>query len=271
MLTPLRAEWRANRRRAALRVTCGVMAALLLTVLGGLPGLIAPWTFLGKWPGHKFPEIHRWHDGQWGAMMALLLAGSLLGVVRRPEARPVLAQFAVAASAMLVLVNVPFDPLILVGLVTGFLVPMAAIAYLYRPRAALLNLQPAGSPNVLLIIVSVATTVVLARIAWRYYDWQWRNLGGEHAKFQHWTITSTLTLTLLAAGLLAATRRPGARWLGIQAGIALLYLGIAAQRVPDHPGSWGTTGGRLAIAAGLAYIGATLAGAVKASPIVVDG
>jgi len=64
VLKHLRAEWQENRRRPTRRLINGVMAMPLLTVLGGLPGLAAPWARLAKWPGHTSPEVHRWHDGQ---------------------------------------------------------------------------------------------------------------------------------------------------------------------------------------------------------------
>jgi hypothetical protein len=129
---------------------------------------------------------------------------------------------------------------------------------LYPRRAELLDLRPRGLPNVPLALLSVVAGAVLAPVAWRYFDWQLRDLGGEHAKYQHWTITTTLAISLTVAGLLAATRRPGARWLGVVAGIAYAYLGVAALRVPDHAGSWGTSGGWAALLAGTGYVAFTL-------------
>lgn len=53
---------------------------------------------------------------------------------------------------------------------------------------------------------------------------------------------SLLALLLLLAALLAATKQPGWLALGLIAGLAFLYLGIAALFLPDFAGSWGTTG-----------------------------
>jgi hypothetical protein len=249
---------RTVRRAGAFRMVAGGLTLATWTILAGVPGLCAPWFFLGKWPGHKFPEAHRWHDGQWGALFGILLGVNLLGLWLRPAQRPLLAQYVVLAGAALALVNAPFSPLIELGLLAGVLAPVLVVGWLYPNRAALRSLRPAGVPNWPLAALSVAGAGVLAPVAWRYLNWQWDDVGGEHAKFQHWTITTTLLLALLLAGLVAATRRPGARWLGVTAGAAFIYLGLAALRVPDHPGSWGTTGGWFALLAGAGYVSATL-------------
>jgi transposase len=250
---------RGVRRAGVFRVVSGGLALVMWTLMAGLPGLCAPWFFLGRWPGHKYPEVHRWHDGQWGTLFAILLGANLVGLWQRPAQRPLLAQYVALAGAALALVNAPFNPLIELGLLAGVLTPVLVVAWLYPRRAALVSLQPAGRPNWPLALVSIGCAVALAPVAWHYLNWQWDDVGGEHAKFQHWTITTTLLLAFLLAGLLAATRRPGARWLGVTGGIAFIYLGLAALRVPDHPGSWGTTGGWLALLAGLGYIATTLA------------
>jgi hypothetical protein len=240
-----------------LRAILWGMALLAWTVMGGIPGLLAPWTFLGDWPGHQYPEMHRWHDAQWGAMVGILVGGPLLLLARRPGERPLLAQFLLVATGALVLLNAPFDPLILLGLLAGIFGPVLAIAWLHPRRADLRSLRPARL-NWPLVAISLLTGAALARPAWRWYDVQLLRAADEHSQFQHWTITMVLAVAIVAAGLLAATSRPGARELGILAGLALVYLGLAALRVPDHAGSWGSRGGVAAIAAGAAYVAASL-------------
>jgi uncharacterized membrane protein YidH (DUF202 family) len=261
MIAGTHAAARRLRRSTALRVTIWGMALLALTVMGGIPGLLAPWVFVGDWPGHQFPEIHRWHDAQWGAMLGLLIGGSLLLLGRRPASRPVLAQFLVVAAGALVLLNAPFDPLILLGLLAGVLGPIVAIALLYPNRAALLSLRPASlrSFNWPLLAISLLSGVVMARPAWRWYDLQRLGAADEHSQYQHWTIAAVLAVVLVIAGLLAATGRPGSQALGVLAGLTFIYLGIAAIQVPDHAGSWGTRGGALAFVAGIGYVVTTLA------------
>lgn len=247
------------RRSTALRVATWGMLLLAVTVMGGIPGLVAPWFFIGAWPGHQFPEIHRWHDAQWGALFGLLIGGSLAMLARRPAEHPLLVQFVVVAAAVLVLLNAPFDPLILSGLLAGVFGPLAAIALLYPDRAALLSVRPASlrAFNWPLAAVAVLSGAVMARPAWRWYDIQFLRAPEEHSQFQHWTISAVLAVVLVVAGLLAATGRPGSLALGTLAGLTLVYLGLAALRVPDHAGSWGTEGGLLAIVAGSAYLAAT--------------
>ncbi|HUG14648.1 MAG TPA: hypothetical protein VMM78_06475 [Thermomicrobiales bacterium] len=248
------------RRSPALRVLLWGMLLLSLTAMGGIPGLLAPWVFLGDWPGHEFPEIHRWHDAQWGALFGLLIGGSLAFLARRPDDRPLLVQFLLAATGGLVLLNAPFDPLILLGLLFGVFGPIAAIALLLPRRIALTSLRPDSlrAVNWPLVAISLLSGALMARPAWRWYDLQLMRFPDEHSQFQHWTISAVLAVVLVSGGLLAATGRPGSRWLGILCGVTFIYLGLAALRVPDHPGSWGTEGGLLAMAAGVAFIAATL-------------
>jgi len=57
--------------------------------------------------------------------------------------------------------------------------------------------------------------------------------------------------------LFAASRRPGSTLLALVAAACLLYLGIAAISVPGNPGSWGITGGAIAIFGSAACIAIT--------------
>lgn len=227
------------------------MGVLALTAMGGIPGLCAPWFFFGTWPGHEFPEAHRWHDAQWGAMFGIIIGVGLLLLGRERQGRqPALVQFLLLTTASLVLVNLPFNPLILLGLLAGVFTPVAAIAYLYPHRPALRTLRPAGPVNWPLILVAAIICWIILRDSWVYLNYQWDDFGGEHAKFQHWTIGTVQGFVILWAGLIAATNRPGARIAGLLAAAALLFLGLAALRVPDHAGSWGTQGGYWSLAGG---------------------
>ena len=87
--------------------------------------------------------------------------------------------------------------------------------------------------------------------------------------YGRWTGGIILNLCLVLAGLLAATKRPGWRELGILVGITYLYLGAAALTVPDQPGSWGVVGGILALLGGASYIAAALGEAQRASRAVM--
>jgi hypothetical protein len=253
-MTPVR-----DGRLLAFRIT-GWALVLVLTIMGGVPGLLAPWTLIVAFPGHQFPEMHRWHDAQWGALQAILFAVPLVRLLLRPAERPLLLQFLLVATGALVLLNAPFDPLILLGFAFGFCGPVALLAYLSpnRHELRMLGVQPGERLNWALVTLSLLAGGLLARPAWRWYDMQLLGAGDEHSEFQHWAITAVLAFVLVGAGLLAATKRPGWVTLGIIAGVAFVYLGIAAIAVPGHAGSWGTRGGTLAILAGIAYVTATM-------------
>lgn len=260
-VTPFR-----SGRMVAFGIT-GRLMVLVLAVAGAGPGLLAPWTLMAAWPGHQYPELHRWHDAQWGALLVILLAGPLMRLLLRPAERPLLLQFLLVATGALVLLNAPFDPLILLGFAFGLFGPVALLAYLAPERCELrvFGLQPGERLNWALVALSVLVGGLLARPAWRGYDMQLLGAHDEHSTLQHWLLTAMLTVALVTAGWLAATKRPGAVALGIIAGVALVYLGIAAVAVPDHAGSWGTLGGMLAVLAGIAYITATALPAFRAS------
>lgn len=235
------------------------LGVLVLTAMAGIPGLAAPWFFFGTWPGHKFPEAHRWHDAQWGAMFGIVLGAGLLLLWRERTGRqPALVQFLLLASASLVLVNLPFNPLILLGLLAGVFTPVAAVAYFYPNRPSLRALRPTGAINWPLIVVAGVIAAAILRDSWLYLNYQWDNFGGEHAKFQHWTIGTVQGFVILWGGLIAATNRPGSRCVGLLTAASLVYLGLAALRVPDHAGSWGTSGGYWSIAGGVLLAGLTL-------------
>ena len=89
----------------------------------------------------------------------------------------------------------------------------------------------------------------------------------EHALHHHWMGSAAVAVALALAGLLAATRRPGWRALGIIIGLAYLYLGLAALAIPQADGSWGIDGGLLALLGGSGFLVATvLEGRRSATP-----
>jgi len=88
--------------------------------------------------------------------------------------------------------------------------------------------------------------------------WQIQGVGGEHATANEWVSDVEHSFFLLIAMFLASTKRPGWQTLGILTGIVFIYLGIAALALPNYAGSWGVTGGIVALIGGLFYIAATI-------------
>src|SRR5438034_1395055 len=65
---------------------------------------------------------------------------------------------------------------------------------------------------------------------------------------------------LILAGVLASTKRPGWKWLGIITGLTYCYLGVIALIVPSYAaGAWSQAGGLFALFLGALYILITLA------------
>ena len=53
--------------------------------------------------------------------------------------------------------------------------------------------------------------------------------------------------------------------------MVFLYLGVAALALPNHAGSWGVTGGILALIGGMLYIVATIKEAGKTALVSAHG
>jgi plastocyanin len=121
----------------------------------------------------------------------------------------------------------------------------------------LLRFSREGPLSLPLFGLSLLAAAFLAPDAWNLLHLQFAGLGGEHATQNHWVLTAELELMLVLGGLLAATKRPGWRILGILVGLAFVYLGLASISAPHFDGSWGTLGGILATLGGWSFVGAT--------------
>src|SRR5215467_9711074 len=96
-------------------IVFGIVAGLLtlLVLYGGFGDLL----LLSGQTG--FPsDIHRWHEGQSGALMVIVFGGCLLALLWQPQNRPLLAQFLVLSIAILCLAfatvsGAGFNPIVL--------------------------------------------------------------------------------------------------------------------------------------------------------------
>jgi len=231
------------------------LVTLLLLALGGLHGMLAPWlgqVWVASEEGIQHPEIHFWHDGQFGALLILLI-GSLLTSFREPRERVLLAQFFALSVGVYLLALAVFDP--------GSVVFFGLILYLpivvHPALRNLLHFRSAGRRSTPLIALSLCAAVLLLPAAWNALRWQVA-AADEHALANHWITAVVLTIVRVLAGLLAATRRPGWRALGFLTGLTYLYLGAAAITLPNQAGSWGTLGGVVSLLGGLGFLATTL-------------
>lgn len=242
---------RPRHRRIAFTIFVALTAAFFAVGFGAAASLLAPWSIITFGPSDPHPELHRWHSVQSGATFGILFAGSLVALLRQPQAKPVVAQFFVAGTIVLAAALVAFDAASLMLLSVG-----AQVAALY-PQRRLLLANPWPSLRQIdpwRLVLALATVAILAPDAVRSLRSQIDGSGGEHASLNHWGLSFGLALLLVLAALLAASERPGARIMAMITGIALIYLGVAALAIPDHDGSWGIAGGTLATLGGLAYL-----------------
>ena len=214
-------------------------------------------------PGQSgFPSIiHRWHEAQSGAFMTILLGGSLLALLWKPQNKPLLMQYILLSIGIVCLffataTGAGFMPIVLViGVVF-----IAILAFAYpRPRD-LLNFRSKASLSYPLLAITVVAAILLAPIIARELNYQILGMTQQdvHALNYHWLTSVVLALLLILGGSMAATRRPGWRALAFIVGITYLYLGSMALLLPDYAGSWGTIGGVLGLLAGLGYISVTV-------------
>ena len=259
------AEIATERARRDWRgiVFSAVSALIALFLLKAVaPLLLAPWTVAGPATPHYTPELHRWHHADISALVGLLICGSLLAALPRPRRAPLLTQFVLLASGLLALACVyPFRPSTLIPAVAVIALVVAA----YPDRRALLAFSREGSTSRPLLALAVAAAVPLLLNAWANLRLQYTDVS-QHARDNHWLGSVALALALIVAGLLAATGRPGWRALGVITGGAYLYLGATALSIPTHDGSWGLTGGVLALLGGAAYLALTALEARRGRP-----
>jgi hypothetical protein len=252
-----------RRWRIALFAVVGTLVALaFLLMFGGVETLGEPWGIVLHAPEPDYTQsLHSWHQGQWAAQIGLLLGASLVLSLWRPRTRPLLMQFFLAGVLIHIVVNVAVAQsgieawpwyVYLIELAP----PLLMLAVYPAPRL-LLDLRPndrASRPLLLLSGLALLALLPSSIEAWSIHA----ATTGEHIEHHCWAAAVALAALLVLGGLLAATKRPGFVILGVQVGVALIYLGFAALATVGAPGSWGLGGGLLSIAGGAAFIGATL-------------
>ena len=213
-------------------------------------------------------DPHLWHISELVAL-AILLAGSVLTLLRQPEKKPLLAQFLVLSMAILA-VGVMFFEIKAVAL---FIV-MGVFVAVYPATKALLSISPReGRVSKVVLVLSLLMGVFLAPVALKEIHWQIIGMSENdmHALDFHWIGSALLMILLVLAGLLASTKRPGWKELGSITGATYCFLGVIAMILQDsYAGSWSGGGGLCAIVVGVWYILFTLLEAQKVKVITVE-
>jgi hypothetical protein len=241
-------DWKKWRSRVFTSLT--VVLSIVLVIAG-------TFEFIPAWILRNPPDaIHLWHIAELSAL-SLLLGGVMFGLVRKSEEKPLLAQFIILAVIILAVGLTPFD-FKLVGLL-----PLAALLALTYPQPrALLSFSHKGRLSAALLAITVVLAVVLDPIIQEEIRYQMIGMGENdaHALLFHWIGSALLYVLLILAGVLASTKRPGWKRLGIMTGLTYCFLGVIALIVPGYAaGAWSQAGGLFGLFFGALYILLTLA------------
>ncbi len=201
-------------------------------------------------------SIHLWHIAELSAI-AIVLGGVMLGLVRKAEEKPLLAQFVVISTIILAVGIMPFD-IKAVGLL-----PLAGLLVLAYPQPrALLSFSHKGRMSAALLGITLLLAVILDPIIQQEIHYQMIGMAENdaHAQLLHWIGSALLMVLLILSGVMASTKRPGWKWLGIITGLTYCFLGALALIVPGYAaGAWSEAGGLFAAFFGALYILITLA------------
>ena len=217
-------------------------------------------------------EIHLWHIAELAALAALLLGGVMLALIRRPQEKPLLAQYFLLSMIIGVVGLMPFniDALVLGvgtpmfglgtlplnGISFGLLFLAGTFVLAYPDRRALLSFKLKGRISVALLLLTLVFAVFLDPVINKeiYYQIVGMANSDVHALQYHWIGSALLMVLLIAAGLMASTKRPGWKILGFITGEVYFYLGVITMIVPNYAGSWGEASGLFTIFGGVLYM-----------------
>lgn len=201
-------------------------------------------------------SIHLWHIAELTAI-TILLGGVMFGLVRKSAEKPLLAQFIVMSIIILALGIAPFSIPVL------GLLPLAGLLVLTYPKPrALFSFSHQGRMSIALLAITLPLAVILVPIIQQEIHYQIIGMteNDAHAQLLHWIGSALLYVLLILAGVLASTKRPGWKRLGIITGLTYCFLGVIGLIVPGYAaGAWSEAGGLFALFFGALYILITLA------------
>jgi hypothetical protein len=228
--------------------------SMIFTILAGALTVVlviaATFEFIPAWLLKNPPDQpHLWHIAELSALAGFLLGGCMLGMLRKPQEKPLLAQFFVLSTILLAIGITPFNLGGLVLLVIGFLFVLA-----YPDRRALLRIGRTGRLSLPLLGLTILYFIFLDPVIHQEIYFQVIGMTNDvHAMRLHWIGSALLLILLLIAGFMAATRGPGWKWLATITGINYIFLGIISMIVPDYAGSWAEWCGLVSIFGGVLY------------------
>ena len=232
-----------------MRVLAGL--AGLFFVLGTFTQAISPWgaVTLSNMEGVHDVNLHRWSAALAGGP-DIGMAAVLFYLAWRPLNRPVLLQWIALALIVFLAANVPF-----VGPAVALIaIPVLLVLVAYPEPRKLLTAPWARGVSVPLLGLGGLAAVLLFADGARALAAQIQGTD-ELARNYDWAANGEHLINVGLAALLGGMRSPGSRVLAAMAGAVIAFMGAAAVTVPTNPGSWGTLGGAIAIAGGIAICG----------------
>lgn len=241
-LTQAAAPETSRRRLIVFRVVSGLV---LLAFLPALLGILVPWAHI-DYQGDGIVEP--WRDAVEGTVDAIAWI-AVLGLWLRPLARPLLAQYVIVGGLVALTVVPAAGATMLITIVF-----LAAVIAAY-PRPRLLLDRTSTFANRALTVVAVLACAALMPIAFS----AWSSSDASAATYaEHIAI-------LGIAGVVAATTRPGWRWLAWSVAAAWAYLGVVALAIPHEADTFGRLGGVACVVVGCALTLAILRPVPRAS------
>ena len=225
-----------------------VVLASVLTVVMVFVGLFE---FIPAWIFKNPPDQpHLWHIAELSAI-AVLLGGCMLGLIRRPQQRILLAQFIVLSTVLLAIGIAPF----FIG-GAGLLLLTALFVFAFPDRSALRRVGREGRLSYPLLGITAIFAIFLDPVIHQEIAYQIIGMTSNdiHALRLHWIGSALLMIMLLLAGVMVSTKRPGWQWLTTLIGLTYIFLGVIAMIVPNYAGSWAEWCGLMAIFGGALYI-----------------
>jgi hypothetical protein len=197
--------------------------------------------------------VHRLHDLGPGIVLAVVMAPAafaLLGARKRSIAGLQQAAAVVIAWTIAGALSRTFDPLF--GM---FLVLTVLLAVLHPARGRLLALP--RRPSLVMGLIAVAAAVPLILYAANQAGLQrWTVQSNPHAAEAHYAGMAEMALAFVLVAFVGASRTDGWRLPAWCAGLAAAAFGAASVGTPYVEGSFGTSGGVIAILGGIAFIAA---------------
>ncbi len=224
---------------------------ILVSVLTVVMVFVGLFEFIPAWIFKNPPDQpHLWHIAELSAL-AVLLGGCMLGMIRRPQQRILLAQFVVLSTILLAIGITPF----FIG-GAGLLVLTAVFILAYPDRSTLRRVRREGRLSFPLLGITAIFAIFLDPVIHQeiYYQIIGMSTNDVHALHLHWIGSALLMILLLIAGIMVSTKRPGWQWLTTLIGLTYIFLGIIAIIIPDYAGSWAEWCGLMAIFGGALYI-----------------